>query len=409
MTNYLDNASTSWPKPPCVIEAMQHYINNHAANPGRGAHKMALASEKIITDCRNKITQLINADALQRVIFTLNASDALNTAIHGVIKACEQNCTQTIPHVVTTTLEHNSIRRPLNILEQEKRITLTFIDPEPDGLLNPQTFVNAINDKTVLVAFTHASNVLGTIQPLSEIAYAVKMKNQKILTLVDASQTLGVIPVDVQKSQIDLLAAPGHKGLLGPTGTGFLYISPRAYDPGNTDSEQCMKTYRAGGTGGDSITPTQPTDLPVYFEAGTPNTVGIAGLSAGLDYIRDRSLTDIHQHENELVNRFINRFSEQSKNKNANVRLFGTDQKLDRVGLVSILIKGYEPTAISAILDSEYDIAIRPGLHCAPGAHKLIGTFPDGTVRISPGPFSTVAEIDAACDAIEQIVANSLS
>lgn len=399
---YLDNASTSWPKAPEVAATMSEYLNSAAANPGRGAHAMALASEKMIGDTRALIARFLNAESPERIIFGMNASDALNTAIHGVVNAAHRQSAGKPPHVITTNLEHNSIRRPLNSLSEQGIIELTRIEAGPDGLLNPTDFAAAVRPNTVLVAFTHASNVLGTVQPLEQIVDAVRTRSKgAALTLADASQTVGVVPLDVQALGIDLLAAPGHKGLLGPTGTGILYVSPRAYDPSRHDGSARIVNYKSGGTGIDSATPTQPTDLPVYLEVGTPNTVGIAGLAAGVKYIIEHGVENIWTHERELVHLLAAALM-----RDGRITLHGwssSDTKARRVGLLSITVPGVDPGEASAWLDATYGMAVRPGLHCAPGAHQAVGTFPQGTIRISPGPFTTADEITLAATALSEM------
>ncbi|MBL1216554.1 MAG: aminotransferase class V-fold PLP-dependent enzyme [Planctomycetes bacterium] len=402
---YLDNASTSWPKAPNVASTMADYLNTEAANPGRGAHAMALASEKMIGDARALIANLLNAEAPERIVFGLNASDALNTAIFGVVDAASRD-SDTRPHVVSTYLEHNSIRRPLNSLEQRGIIELTRVEADANGLLCPDAIASAVKPNTVLVAFTHASNVLGAVQPLPEIVKAVRQTpaGESALVLTDSSQTVGAVPIDVQECGVDLLAAPGHKGLLGPTGTGLLYVSPRAYDPDRTDDGRPIRmvNFKSGGTGTDSATPTQPVELPVYFEAGTPNTVGIAGLAAGVRYVVEHGVEQIWDHEQRLVRQLADLLSSDSR-----ITLHGcsshNDSNIPRVGLLSITVAGVDPGEASAWLDATYGVAVRPGLHCAPGAHESTGTFPAGTIRISPGPFTTEQEIEIAARAVREM------
>jgi len=409
MTIYLDNASTSWPKPPQVLEEMTRFLAEDAANPGRGAHRMALASEKMINDCRLKIARFFNAESPERIIFGLNASDALNTAIHGSVYAATAHLqNNSKPHIITTHIEHNSIRRPINTLEEAGWVDVTRIETEPDGRINPQTMADAVRKNTILIAFTHASNVLGDIQPIGEIVQAVRQKSSEVLVLSDASQTAGVVPIDAQKLGVDLLAAPGHKGMLGPTGTGVLYISPRAYDPDSSEPQR-MTAFRSGGTGGDSTTATQPRDLPVYFEAGTPNTVGIAGLSAGVDYVMERGIEKIGQHEMQLIDRITDELAKLADSDSAPLTLHGTGHNNPHVGLISITVKGYSPGELATILDSSFKIAVRPGLHCAPGAHQAIGTFPDGTLRVSTGPFTKEEEVAAVCEAMRSIVSSRVT
>ncbi len=283
MTIYLDNAATSFPKPETVYRAMDEFARTSLANPGRAGHKMALAAEHALDDCRHLLNQFFHGKEPERWIFTLNGTDALNMAFKGVLKEGD--------HVITTDLEHNSVSRPLRALELAGRITLTRVLSDAGGTIDPDLVRTSITKQTRLIAVTHASNVLGTVQPVAEVGRIVR--EHDVLLLVDAAQTAGVIPIDVQELNIDLLAFPGHKSLLGPTGTGVLYVGPRAR----------VLPWREGGTGGDSSSETQPKDYPYYLEGGTPNVLGVAGLAAGVRWVRERGLTDIHLHEVGLVER----------------------------------------------------------------------------------------------------------
>jgi cysteine desulfurase / selenocysteine lyase len=280
---YLDNAATSFPKPEGVYAALDHFARHSLANPGRAGHKMALAAEHALDDARHRLNRLFNGKNPERWVFTLNGTDALNMAFKGVLTEGD--------HVVTTDLEHNSVSRPLVALAEAGHITLTRVLADAGGTVDPAAIEAAMTPKTRLVALTHASNVLGTVQPVAEIGLLVRSRDA--LFLVDAAQTAGVVPIDVQAMCIDLLAFPGHKSLLGPTGTGALYVGSRAH----------LRPWREGGTGGDSSTPTQPRDFPYYLEGGTPNVLGVRGLVAGLDFVEERGLEAICQHELELCDR----------------------------------------------------------------------------------------------------------
>jgi selenocysteine lyase/cysteine desulfurase len=263
---YLDNAATSFPKPEEVYQALDHFARTELANPGRAGHKMALAAERALDDCRHLLNQFFHGEGPERFIFTLNCTDALNMAFKGVLAGGD--------HVITTDLEHNSVSRPLRAMELAGRITLTRLKADGGGIIDPDAIKKAITPRTRLIAQTHASNVLGTVQPIAEIGRLAREHN--LLFLVDAAQTAGVIPIDVQALNIDLLAFPGHKSLLGPTGTGALYVGLRAK----------VGAWREGGTGGDSSSETQPREFPHFLEGGTPNVLGIAGLAAGLKVCR---------------------------------------------------------------------------------------------------------------------------
>lgn len=376
---YLDNAATSFPKPESVYQALDRFARASLANPGRAGHKMALAAEHSLDDGRHRLNQFVRGQGPERFIFTLNATDGLNMAIKGVLSEGD--------HVITTDLEHNSVSRPLRALELAGFISLTRLPADGGGTIDPDAVRQAITPKTRLIAMTHASNVLGTVQPIGEIGKIARERD--VLLLVDAAQTIGVIPIDVQAMQIDLLAFPGHKGLLGPTGTGGLYVRP-----GLT-----LKPWREGGTGGDSSSETQPTVWPYFLEGGTPNVLGLAGMTAGLQYVEQRGLESIHTHESELVERLWQKLDELP-----GVTVFGHRDHARRVGTLSFRSEALPAADLGAILDSEFDIAIRPGLHCAPYIHRSLGTYPEGAVRVSPGPFNTSDDIDRLASALAEIL-----
>jgi cysteine desulfurase family protein len=375
---YLDNAATSFPKPESVYRALDRFARESLANPGRAGHRMALSSERVLEDTRHLLNQFFEGDGPERFIYTLNATDALNMAFKGVLEAGD--------HVITTDLEHNSVSRPLRALELAGRIALTRIRANAAGVVDPEEVRKAITRKTRMIALTHASNVLGTVQPITEIGKMARERN--VLLLVDAAQSAGVIPVNIRSMAIDLLAFPGHKSLLGPTGTGALYVGSKAK----------LKPWREGGTGGDSASETQPTDYPYYLEGGTPNVLGIAGLSAGIEYVMERGLAAIEQHEFELTERLAQRLQAMPS-----YELFGVAPGVRRIGTLSFRHRDLAAVEVGGILDQSFSIAVRPGLHCAPYIHRALGTFPDGTVRASPGPFSTIEDIDVLAGALEEI------
>jgi cysteine desulfurase family protein len=379
---YLDNAATSYPKPPTVYEALDHFARHALANPGRAGHKMALAAEHTLDNARHRLNRFFNGRNPERWIFTLNGTDALNIAIKGVLRDGD--------HVVTTNVEHNSVSRPLVALAEAGRITLTRVSAQGDGRVDPAAIEAALTPRTRLVAMTHASNVLGTIQPIAEIGRLVRSRD--LLFLVDAAQTAGVVPIDVQALCIDLLAFPGHKAMFGPTGTGVLYVGPRA--------ESLLHPWREGGTGGDSSSPTQPRELPYYLEGGTPNVLGIAGLIAGLDFVEERGPDHLRQHEVSLCEQVRHALLDMP-----GFQVFGPADPALRVGTLSFRHESIPAGDLGAILDQSFDIAVRPGLHCAPYIHKAIGTYPEGTVRISPGPFTTQEQIDRLLAALREITA----
>ncbi len=375
---YLDNAATSFPKPEAVYQTLDAFARRDLANPGRAGHKMALAAERALDDCRHLLNQFFHGEGPERFVFTLNCTDALNMAFKGVLAEGD--------HVITTNLEHNSVSRPLRAMELAGKISLTRISADKGGTVDPDAIKKALTPKTRLIAVTHCSNVLGTVQPIREIGEIARQK--EILFLVDAAQTAGVIPIDIQAMCIDLLALPGHKSLLGPTGTGALYVGPGAI----------VGAWREGGTGGDSSSETQPRDYPYFLEGGTPNVLGVAGLAAGIKYVSERGLAKIHQHEVELVERLWQRLDEIG-----GYEVFGHRDMTRRVGTLSLRSESLPAAEIGGILDQAFEIAIRPGLHCAPYIHRAIGTFPDGAVRVSPGPFNTTHDIDTLANALAEI------
>jgi cysteine desulfurase/selenocysteine lyase len=376
---YLDNAATSFPKPEAVYQALDRFARQSLANPGRAGHKMALAAERALDDARHLLNQFFHGEGPERFVFTLNCTDALNMAFKGVLADGD--------HVVTSDLEHNSVSRPLRGLELAGRITLTRLRADAGGTLDPDAVRRAITPRTRLLALTHASNVLGTVQPVAEFGRIAR--EHDLLFLMDAAQTAGVVPIDVQALNIDLLALPGHKSLLGPTGTGALYVGPRAK----------VRAWREGGTGGDSSSETQPREFPYFLEGGTPNVLGVAGLAAGVKYVEEQGLEKIHAHETALTERLWRRLDEIG-----GYEVFGHRDMGRRVGTISFRSEALPAAEIGGILDQAFEVAVRPGLHCAPYIHRALGTFPDGTVRVSPGPFNTTDDIDQLAQALAEIV-----
>ncbi len=378
MTIYLDNAATSYPKPESVYQTLDGFARRSLANPGRSGHRMALGAERIIADCRHELNQFFHGTGPERWIFTLNCTDALNMAFKGILVPGD--------HVITTNLEHNSVSRPLRALELAGRISLTRLAADGGGTIDPDAVRAAITPKTRMVAMTHASNVVGTVQPVAEVGRITRERN--VLLLVDAAQTAGVLPIDVQAMRIDLLAMPGHKSLMGPTGTGALYVAPSVE----------VAAWREGGTGGNSLSETQPREYPHLLEGGTPNVLGIAGLLAGVRWVRQRGPADIHAHEVALTERLWKRLDEMG-----GYRVLGHRDHARRVGTISFIHEGLSAPDMGGILDVEFDIAIRSGLHCSPFIHMAHDTVPDGAVRVSPGPFNTPVDIDALAAALAEM------
>lgn len=377
---YLDNAATTFPKPAEVIAEMSRCMADFGANPGRAAHRMATEIERQITRTRAELAAVFGLPRPERVIFTHNCTDALNFAIKGVLQSGD--------HVVTTEAAHNSVSRPLEQLADDGLITLTRVRISPAGLVDPDDLLRAVQPNTKLVEITHGSNVTGTLQPLADIARRVRELDGPLL-LVDAAQTAGILPIDMTKLGIDLLALPGHKGLFGPPGTGLLLVSERAR----------VRPWREGGTGGDSATRTQPKELPYYWESGTPNTVGIVGLRAGLSFITARGLDAILSNEVSLMDRLIRAFEDDPR-----FVLYGPGNTEQQMGVFSFAIKGQDIHETGALLDAGYGIAVRTGLHCAPYIHRAIGSFDQGgTVRISLSAMNSLDEIDRTIAALREI------
>jgi cysteine desulfurase / selenocysteine lyase len=375
---YLDNAATSWPKPEIVYRTMDDFMRNKGGNPGRGSHSLALAAREVVEETRVLLARFFNAPHSERLIFTLNCTDSLNLALKGLLKSGD--------HVITGSIDHNSLVRPLHKLERSG-ISVTRIPPESGSfIIPPYDLEAAITPKTRLIAVTHASNVNGVLQPIAE--YGRIARKHGIVFLVDAAQTAGNYPIDVQLANIDLLAFPGHKSLFGPTGTGGLYVSE------NID----LDSLREGGTGSFSEEEEQPEVYPDKFESGTVNGVGIAGLGAGIKFIQAEGPDRISMHEQVLIGQIIEGLS-----GIPGVTLYHASDWSQQMPVISFNIAGYQPGEVGAILDQAFDIKVRTGLHCSPAAHRAIGTFPQGTVRLSPAYFNTQDEIACAVNAIGKI------
>lgn len=406
---YLDNAATSFPKAPGIGEAVGEFLQHSAANPGRAGHRMSVAVGQIVDDVRLRLTRMVNGADHNRLIFTMNCTDGLNMAIKGVLDALIDHGNDK-PHVVTTVLEHNSVSRPLQALASSGQIELTRVAADAQGFVDPNAIAEAMTERTAMIAMTHASNVLGTIQDVAGVGEVARQHDA--LFLLDAAQTMGVVPIDVEAMQVDMVAFPGHKSLLGPTGIGGLYVGDRVPEPaeavaatheaGNLDHVLTRKgkltPWREGGTGGDSSTPTQPALFPYYLEGGTPNTVGIVGLQAALRYLEEHPPADHLAHEQALVQKMIDRFKDDDR-----LTVHGPGDASKCVGTLSLSLDAFEPSDVGTILDDSFDLAVRPGLHCAPYTHRHLGTFPGGTVRISPGAFTTENHIDQLIEAIDQV------
>lgn len=379
---YLDNAATSWPKPAIVYETLDRFTRTVAANPGRSGHRMAVEAESRIADCRMRLARLVGADSPERVVFTLNGTDALNIAIKGVVRDGD--------HVVTSELEHNSINRPLSRLAIESRIQVTRVPANAAHIVPPEEVRKALRPSTRLIAITHCPNAIGVVQPVEE--YGRIAREAGALLLVDAAQSVGVVDIDVRRMNIDMLAFPGHKALYGLMGTGALYVRP------GLD----LAFFREGGVGYKAEVEQHPEVMPYRLEAGTPAAHGIVALGAGLRFIEEEGLEKIRRHEQRLALDFISRLSGDSR-----VTVHGGKVPERQLGPVSISIHGVAPDRAAGLLDREYGIACRPGLHCAPGAHRHLGTFPQGTIRFSFGYFNTAQDVERTVRAVRRIAEGS--
>ncbi len=374
---YLDNAATSWPKPEAVYEAVDHAMR-YSGNASRSGHRLALEADRLLYQTRKLLASFFNVQDPAQVVFTKNCTEALNVALKGLLKVGD--------HVITTSMEHNSVLRPLSRL-QRSGVEVTVLQASKEGYVTPKQVAEAIRGNTKLIAVTHASNVVGTIMPIADIGKVAH--DHGVLFLVDAAQTAGVLPIDMEQCFIDVLCVPGHKSLMGPSGTGALLVREGIV----------VEPLIEGGTGSLSESIEQPSFMPDRLESGTLNVVGIAGLKAGLEFIMGEGLSNIRQHELKLTNMLLEGLSELD-----NVTVYGPKDVERMVGVVSAVVKGVDPARVSALLDQEYGIATRPGLHCAPLAHKSIGTFETGTVRFSVGFFNTLEDIEETIRAMKHIV-----
>lgn len=378
---YLDNAATSWPKPPAVYEAVDRYLRQVGAPAGRSGYEEATAVAQLVQKTRSELAALVGLADPSHIIFTLNGTDSLNLVLHGLLREGD--------HVVTTVVEHNSVLRPLAHLQAARGIAVTHVACNAEGVVDTEEVRAALTPATRLVAIIHASNVTGALQPVAQIG---KLAHEAgALVLCDAAQTVGHVPVDMNAINVDFLAAPGHKGLMGPLGTGVLAIRPGLAD--------ALDSIRQGGTGSRSEQVLQPSELPDKFEAGNLNVPGIAGLAAGIAYLKAEGIPAIESRGQQLIDRLLTGLSGID-----GLRVLGPAKAGDRVPLVSVALEGYDPQEVALVLDAAHRIQVRAGLHCAPLMHQALGTQAGGgTVRISLGAFTTVAEVDAVVSALAEM------
>lgn len=379
MQIYLDNAATSYPKPAIVADSIYNFMINNGTTSGRGSYKKAMESDRLVYETRKLIGYLFNFNDPKKVIFTSNVTESLNLAIKGILKKGD--------HVITSSLEHNAVWRCLKTLERDIGINITKVKASKEGYTNPEDVQGSIKENTKLIIFTHSSNVLGTIQPIRAIGKIAK--NHNIPFLVDAAQTAGAYPIDIQRDNISLLAFTGHKSLLGPMGTGGLIVNCDKY----------IIPLKSGGTGGDSAYEYQPDYYPNRLETGTLNVSGLVGLRESIKFINKETINKIHNKERYLVKYALDRLAAID-----DLEIYGPKDSEKIVGVISFNIKGVKPEDIGFELDDKYDIMVRTGLHCAPNAHELIGTKDIGTIRIGIGYFNSKEDIDKLIDSLIEII-----
>lgn len=381
---YADNAGTSCPKPPVVIEAMVLFAKECGVAAGRGSFAESRLCHKIIADCRQRMASLINAAADDWIVFAMNCSEALNIAIRGLLATAPRGS-----HAIATAMEHNSILRPYHAMADQYGIEFDIIACDPEsGIVDPGDIARAIRPETKLISCIHASNITGTIQPVAQVAAIAR--EHGIPCLIDASQTAGQLPIDIQAIGADFMAFPGHKSLMGPLGTGMLYIK--------AGRDRLLSTMKEGGTGTQSELTSQPTNMPDKLEIGSPNAVGIAGLGASLAWLLDKGVATIREHDQSLGNLFL-----QLTQDIWNLDLYGPKDMKCRVPTFSVNIAGLKPLELAQRLENEYGVLTRAGLHCAPLAHKTVGSFPDGACRLSFGIFNTQEQVHRVAEALAEI------
>ena len=377
---YLDNAATSWPKPETVPAAMERFLREHGASPGRSGHRLSIEAGRDVYDARERVARLVGLDDPLAVVFTKNATEALNLALLGLLLPGD--------HVITSTMEHNSILRPLRFLEG-RGVAVTRVPCAGDGTLDPDDVARSITAQTKLIVLGHASNVVGTLCPIAEIGRLAEERG--LLFCVDAAQSAGVCPIDLGAMRVDLLAFTGHKALYGPQGTGGLCIGERAR------GRLCPLMY--GGTGSASDSDVHPEFLPDRFEAGTLNAVGLAGLAAGVSFVESRGLAAIRAREQSLTAQLIGGLQEIPQ-----IHVLGPRDPERQTAIVSFNVEGWSCSEVAVALEERAGVCCRAGLHCAPLAHRQLGTFPEGTVRFSLGLFNEAGEITTVLDALREIV-----
>ena len=376
---YLDNGATSFPKPDSVYEFMDTFYRNNGVSPGRSGYDLSIETGNVVDDCRNTLTRYFNGTDPNRLVFSMNSTDSLNIAINGLLKPGD--------HVITTMIEHNAVLRPLYHQSTYNNVEVDYIPLDEKGFVNPDDFISKFKSNTRLVVVNHGSNVIGTVQPIRQIGQLCR--DRGVTFVVDASQTSGKLPIDMEETNVDVIAFTGHKSLLGPTGSGGLYVREGV----------TINHTRAGGTGVKSAERHHLEEYPYRLEYGTLNIVGIAGLYAGIKWLENKGMDSIHHLEMELAQKLVNGLK-----KIENVTTYCVDDMTDHIGVVSFNINGFEAVNTGTMLDGDYNIAVRTGLQCAPLVHESIGTDKiGGTVRIGFGPFNTEEHVDKAIEAVSEI------
>ncbi len=377
-TIYMDNAATTFPKPEQVYQAVDYFNRHMGGNPGRGSNKATLQAGSILLDCRDALADLFNIADSSHIAFTINITEAINTALKGILNPGD--------HVISSAMEHNAVARPLYLMNQQNGIEWTAVPCAGDGTMDPEDVRKAIRPNTRMICILHASNLTGTLMPVEEVGKIARQ--HELLFVLDTAQTAGVMPIDVEKQAIDILAFTGHKGLLGPQGTGGIYLRPGL----------SIRPLKQGGTGSLSEYLEHPFFMPDMLESGTQNTPGIAGLLAGVNFVKEKGIDRIRRHEQELCASLLSGLKEIP-----GVIVYGPAESSQRTAVVAFNIDEIDCGELSIQLDHKYGVVTRSGLHCTPLAHRTIGTFESGSCRLSPGYFNSGEDIEKVIQAVHEI------
>lgn len=375
---YMDNAATTWPKPPQVSEAMGRAIDEYGGNPGRGGHRLALAAGELLYNARETVADLFGCKDPFRVCFTPNITYALNLALEGLLRAGD--------HVLISPMEHNAVMRPLSTIQG---VEWEVLPHRSDGEIHPEAIPEHLRPNTKLVIICHESNVNGVIQPLSEIGNIAR--NHGALLLADCAQSAGKLPIRMEEDAIDLLAFTGHKGLMGPTGTGGLILGSRV-------DHRALQPLVRGGTGSLSESFEQPDFLPDRYESGTPNVCGLAGLTAGIEWLKEQGPSALRLRQSKQIHRL-----KEGLRQDPNITLYASEEDESQGSVISFTKNHVDNGAAAVHLEERFGIMTRIGLHCAPLAHRTLATYPDGTIRLSVSPFTKDSDIEAVIQAVTEL------